>query len=80
MPQGLKRVINVYHSRGIHVNQINTDNEFECIRNDILPINLKVITAEEHIGDVERSIRTLKEGTRCDVQRLPYNHYPKIMI
>ena len=70
----------MYHSRGIHVNQINNDNEFECIRNDILPINLKVITAEEHIGDVERSIRTLKEGTRCDVQRLPYNHYPKIII
>ena len=57
----------MYHARGIHANQINTDNEFECIRNDILPINLNVVAAEEHVGDVERSIRTLKEGTRYNI-------------
>ena len=57
----------MYHARGIHVNQINTDNEFECIRNNILPINLNVVAAEEHVGDVERSIRTLKEGTRYNI-------------
>ena len=71
MKNGLKRVIHLYHVRGIHVNQINTDNEFECIKNDILPTNLNVVAAEEHVGEIERSIRTMKEGTRCNVQRLP---------
>ena len=77
---GLKIVIYLYHARGIHVNQINTENLFECSKNDILPTNLNVVTAEEHVGERERSIRTMKEGTRCDLQRLPYSHYPKVMI
>ena len=80
MKNGLKKVINLYHARGIHVNQINTDNEFECIKHDILPTNLNVVCAEEHVGEIERSIRIMKEGTRYDVQRLPYSHYPKVMI
>ena len=80
MKNGLKRVINLYHARGIHVNQINTDNEFECIKNNILPTNLNVAAAEEHVGEIERSIRTMKEGTRYDVHRLPYSHYPTVMI
>ena len=80
MKNGLKRVITLYHARGVHVNQINTDNEFECIKNDILPTNLNIVAAEEHVREIERSIRTMKEGTRCGVQRLPYSHYRNIMI
>ena len=48
--------------------------------NDILPTNLNVVVAEGNIGKIERSIRTMKEGTRCDVHRLPFSHYPKVMI
>ena len=80
MDEGMKKAINVYHSRGIHVHNVNTDNEFECIKDDILPVHLNVVAAEEHVGDVERSIRTVKEGTRCDIQRLPYTHYPRAMV
>ena len=80
MENGLKRVIDLYHARCIHVHQINTDNEFECIKNDTLPTNLNVVAAEEHVGEIERSIRKMKEGTRCNVQRLPYSHYSKVML
>ena len=45
-------MINLCHARGIHVNQINTNNEFECIKNDILPTNLNVVAAEEYVGEV----------------------------
>ena len=80
MEEDIKKAINAYHSRGIHVHNLNTDNEFECIKDDILPVQLNAVEAEEHVGDVERSIRTVKEGTRCDIQRLPYNHYPRAMV
>ena len=79
MEEGIKEAINVYHSKGIYVHNLNTDNEFECINDDILPVQLHVVAAEEHVGDVERSIRTVKEGTVCDIQRLPYTHYPRAM-
>ena len=80
MEEGIKKAINVYDSRGIHIHNLNTDNEFECIKDDILPVQLNVVAAEEHVGDVERSIRTMKEGTKCDIQRLPYTRYPRAMV
>ena len=73
-------MINVYHSRGIHVHTINIDNEFEYIKERILPVHFNLVAVEEHVGDVERSIRTVKEGTICDIQRLPHIHYPRAMI
>ena len=54
------------------MDSVNSDNEFGRIRDDILPTNLNIVAADEHVGDVERSIRTVKEGTRCHVHRLPY--------
>ena len=62
------------------MSQINGDNEFEGIEDAIRPCNLHIVGAGEHVGDVERSIRTLKEGTRCHIHRIPYKTYPKIMV
>ena len=62
------------------MDSVNSDNEFGCIRDDILPTNLNMVAADEHVGDVERSIRTVKEGTRCHVHRLPYERYTKLMV
>ena len=39
-----------------------------------------MVAAEEHVGDVERSIRIVKEGTCCHVHRLPYERYTKLMV
>ena len=71
-----KKVINVYRSSGIHVHIINTYNEFEYIKETIQLVHLNVVAVEEHVGDVERSTRTIEEGTTCDIQRLPYARHP----
>jgi hypothetical protein len=80
MKNGIKKVINIYHSRNLLVEQLNTDNEFNVIRDDIRPTLLNMVAANEHVGNIERSIRTVKEGTRCHVQRLPFRRWPKQMI
>ena len=49
MEEGIKKAINVHHSRGIHVYNVNTDNEFQCIMDDIPPVQLNVVAAEEHV-------------------------------
>ena len=76
---GLKKVINLYHTKQISVNTINTGNKFKCVRNNIPPVTLNAVSAEEHVGEVEWSIRTIKEVTRCDVQRLQYTYHPLAM-
>ena len=77
---GVKRVINLYQSRGLLVQQINSDNEFECIMEEIKPILLNISAADEHVSQVERLIQTIKERTRCQVQHLPYAKYPRSMV
>ena len=60
--------------------QINADNEFACVEEEITPVKMNIVAAGQHVGDVERSIRTIKEGTRYHVHRLPYRRYPACMI
>ena len=75
-----KKAINKFLRRGIKVTQVNADNEFHVLDGEIGEIMLNLAAAGEHVGDVERDIRTLKEHTRCHVHRLPYRRYPIEMI
>ena len=54
-----KRAINIYHTRGIAVKQINADNEFEVLTDEIRPIPVNIVGSGEHVGDIERSNRTV---------------------
>jgi len=78
--RGINQIINIYKSRNIEVKQVNADNEFECVREDIRPSILNTVAAEEHVGTIERAIRTNKDDTRCHIHRLPYTHYPTPMV
>jgi hypothetical protein len=70
----------LYHSRGFRVCDVHADCEFECIRQQILPCKLNVVAADAHVGEVEWSIRTIKERNRTTVHGLPYKRLPKLMV
>ena len=80
MIEGLNQVIQIYQSRGFNVIQIAVDNVFECIKEEISPVFLNVSAAEEHVSKVEHSIRTIKERAHCQLNRLPYTHYPRMLM
>ena len=67
----------MYEARGLKISQINTDNKFEFIREVMKTIPLNIVTAGDHVGDVERSNRTIKEWTQWYVHCLPYKRYLK---
>jgi hypothetical protein len=73
-------VMKLYQQRGFYVRDIHCDSEFECIRNDIRPVQLNVVPADSHVGEIERSIRTIKERLRSCVHGLPFKRLPKLMI
>ena len=54
-------VLRFYHSRGFLIPDIHCDHEFDCIKNDILPCQLNITPKDDHVGEIERSIRTIKE-------------------
>ncbi|MDG7001629.1 MAG: hypothetical protein JRN15_21230, partial [Nitrososphaerota archaeon] len=58
------------------------DGEFENLRGDLADLNIALNTTarDEHVGDVERYIRTIKERMRAVYNTLPYRHMPPRLI
>jgi hypothetical protein len=73
-------VINMYQARGFNITRLEADQEFSCIVNDVLPIDLNIADADDHVPEVERVIRTIKERTRCTIHGLPFRRIPKVMM
>ena len=48
--------------------------------NAFLPIVMDIVPADSHLGEIERSNRTLKERTRSCVHGLPFKRLPKLMV
>ncbi len=55
------------------------DQVFDKIECDA-PVTINTSGAREHVGKIERHIRTLKERYRCCYAPLPFSHLPLAMI
>ena len=53
---------------------------FECIKHNIEPVELQTVSADDHVDEIEVSVKLIKEDLRCTVQGLPYKRHPKLMI
>ena len=76
----LRHTIKMYQARGFTVRDVHCDHEFECIRSDLLPIAMNVVPADSHVGEVERSIRTIKERLRASAHGLPFKRLPRLFV
>ena len=57
------KIKRVYGARGFKIVDLHGDNEFAIIQDAILPTNLTLAAACEHVGAVEHSVRTMKENS-----------------
>jgi hypothetical protein len=81
--KALKRIYGIYRKRGFRITNILGDGEFECTRGTIatdLRSELNICGKDEHVPDIERCIRTIKERTRCTYNSTTIEHYPSRMI
>ena len=74
----LKKVVTLYQSRGFTVGSIMADSEFEALRPWYPTLN--TAAADEHVAEVERYIRTIKDSTRSAYSLLPFRHVPRIVL
>jgi hypothetical protein len=58
------------------------DGQFGCLEGDLLGMQvlLNKTANEEHVGEVERFIRTIKERMRCSITTMPFKHVPNRMV
>ena len=67
LSKSLVKVLWLYARGGFRVNTIMMDMEFEKVR-DLLPMTeVNTTAAREHVEEIERGIRLLKERVRCYV-------------
>jgi hypothetical protein len=77
----IERVVNLYKKRGFIVQTFLANNEFENLRDLLLKLGVCLNTCApgEHIPEVERKIRTVKEGVQGVVTTLPFKTIPLII-
>jgi hypothetical protein len=56
------------------------DNEFKKVRDHLPGVNLNLPAAGEHIAEIERRIRVVKERCCGIVTTLPYPKMPQLML
>jgi len=76
----IQHILRVYARAGFTVQTVLMDNEFEKLRDRVPMLALNIPAASEHVGDIERRIRVVKERARGLVCTLPYPRLPQQML
>jgi hypothetical protein len=74
----IKRIKQIYSQRGFRIMQLMMDGQFENLQGDLadMQIGLNTVSNDEHVPDIERHIRTMKERTRSMYNMLPFKQMP----
>jgi len=59
---------------------LHGDNKFAKIQNAILLTNLTLAAAREHVGVIERSVRTMTENSHAGLHGTPFKQVPIVMV
>jgi hypothetical protein len=76
----LKRVIGIYKQQGFRVATIEADPEFRPLEAEVRNMEFNLCAQNEHVPDIERYIRTVKDRVRSCYHTLPYSCIPRVMI
>ena len=80
---GIKEVLPIYKKGGFDVANISADPEYDGLLEEIykeLGIPYNQAAAKEHVAEIERAIRTIKERIRSVYHSLPFENLTKTMI
>jgi hypothetical protein len=78
----LKAIRDIDLARGFKVNVLHMDGQFEPLRlrAAALGMHLNVVSNEEHVPEIERSIRVVKERVRSVHATLPFKRIPALFL
>jgi hypothetical protein len=79
LANSIERVVRIYGRASFLVQTSMMDMEFEKLK-DLLPnIALNTTATREHVGEIERKIKVIKERARGMISTLPYKMLPKLV-
>ena len=74
----LKTIEWLYHQRGFRIVSMLADPEFEPIRPEFPYLNCCAMN--EHVPDIERYVRTVKDRVHSTYRMLPFKRVPRVML
>ena len=79
---GIRAIHQVYLQRGFQIRNAFMDGQFEPLRGNLAELGIVLNTAsnDEHVPEIERQIRTVKERTRAIYCTLPFKKMPRRLI
>eukprot|EP00804_Cyclotella_cryptica_P024363 CCRYP_015327-RA/>CCRYP_015327-RA protein AED:0.56 eAED:0.44 QI:0/0/0/0.5/0/0/2/0/103 len=81
LANAMKMVVGLYRRAGIICQTALMDGEFEKIKQKLINIiEINITAKNEHVPEIERKIRHIKERVRCIKADLPYTVLPNVMI
>jgi hypothetical protein len=72
--------MDLYARGGFQVGTVLMDNEFESLRSLVPIIIVNMMAAKEHVPEIERRIRLIKEQGQGILNTLPYKKMPQLML
>ena len=76
----LMHVVGLFNRAGYEVKTVIIDMESDKIQAMLLQPNINTSAAWEHVANVERSTRVLKERCRGTLSTLPFKQVPNIIL
>ena len=70
----------MYAKGGFIVRLALMDKEFDKVEDLVGLLETNATAAREHVGEIGKEIRLIKERTRCIKTRFPYHWIPKIVV
>ena len=80
--KGVKAILQVYRWNGFNIEMAFMDGEFGHLQGELagMGVTLNKTSRDEHMGDIERYIRTVKERMRAIYNTLPFNKIPARLV
>eukprot|EP00536_Pseudo-nitzschia_multiseries_P007124 jgi/Psemu1/17085/gm1.17085_g len=80
--EALQQIVGYYVKRNFNVTMILADGQFKGLQHNLAKqqITLNIVSKDEHVPEIKRYNRTLKERCRCVCSELPFNQLPKQMV
>ncbi|KAL7469296.1 LOW QUALITY PROTEIN: hypothetical protein ACHAXS_009566 [Conticribra weissflogii] len=80
LKQSLIRIMQLYGRAGFKIQTILVDGQFDPLKQHLPNVVINTTANSEHVGDVERCLRVIKERARAISSGLPYRKLPKPIL
>jgi hypothetical protein len=72
--------LSLYRNRGFHPTELHADGEYNSLRDAFPDVRFTICSADDHVPEIERAIRTVKETIRATIHGMPYSRLPRVLV